>query len=80
MKVNLEIIKMNREKKKYTINDMAEKLNLANGSVYWKREAGHYKFKPEELMMVSKILGIPFKKLFLSESYSKLDINKEEVV
>ncbi len=79
MKMNLEVIKEKRIDKNYTINDMASKLNLANGSVYWKREAGQYKFKPEELMMVSKILGIPFSNLFLSNSYSKKEI-KEEVV
>lgn len=79
MKVNLEIIKEKRKDKKYTINDMANKLGLANGSVYWKREVGQYKFKPEEVMMVSKILGIPFKKLFLSEQYSKMEFSEEVV-
>lgn len=79
LKVNLEIIKTKRESEGYTTSEMADKLKLANGSLYWKREAGQYKFKPEEVMMVSEILGIPFKSLFLSESYSKKEINKEVV-
>lgn len=77
MKVNLLIIKEKRLEKKYTINDMALKLGLANGSMYWKREVGQYKFKPEEMMMISKILGIPFSKLFLSNRYSKMEISEE---
>lgn len=79
MKVNLDIIEKKRKTKGYTIYDMADKLKLTNGSMYWKREAGQCKFKPEEIMMVAKILQIPMNKLFLSEEYSKIEIESKEV-
>lgn len=80
MKVNLEIIKEKRKKNNLNIDEMARKLNLTNGSMYYKREAGQYKFKPEELMMVSKILKIPMNKLFLSNVYSKMEIKKDKQI
>lgn len=80
MRVNLELIKEKRKLKGYNIDDMAYKLNLTNGSMYYKREAGDYKFRPEELMMVAEILEIPFNELFLSVIYSKTEINSKQII
>lgn len=77
MTVNLKLIKEKRIEKGYTMDVMASKLGLTNGSMYSKRENGHYNFKAEELMMVSKILKIPFTHLFLSDSNSKMEISKQ---
>jgi len=80
MQVNLDIIKKNRTKKGYSIDDMAEKLGLTNGSMYWKRENGDYKFKAEEVMKISLLLEIPFENLFLTEGYSKIEYNNTNAI
>lgn len=82
MKLNLILIKEKRQEKGFNIDDMAKFLGLTNGSMYWKRENGDYKFKAEEVMKLSGILGVPFDRLFLSDVYSKLDIttNKDKQV
>lgn len=74
MKLNLPIIKEKRKAKGFNIDKMAELLGLTNGSMYWKRENGDYKFKAEEVMMLSSILEIPIENLFLSDEYSKTEI------
>lgn len=79
MILNLELIKQKRNERGLSIDEMAEKLSLTNGSMYWKREAGQYKFKPEELAVLSKVLRIPMTRLFLSKPYSKTEINKSVV-
>ncbi|WP_197431765.1 helix-turn-helix domain-containing protein [Lentibacillus sp. JNUCC-1] len=77
----MEIIKEKRKLKGYTINDMATSLGLTNASMYYKREAGQYKFKAEEVMMVARLLEIPMDKLFLSDQYSKIDITgKKQII
>lgn len=81
MKINLELIKKTRKEKGLYIDNMAEKLGLTNGSMYWKRENGDYKFKAEEVMKLSEILEIPFEQLFLSSEYSKMEIkNNKQVI
>ncbi len=80
MIINLNIIQEKRKKKGYTIEDMAKKLNLTNGSMYYKREVGQYKFKAEEIMMVSKTLQIPMSQLFLSDEYSKTETGSKKVI
>lgn len=74
MTINLEAIKDKRKQKGYNIDEMAKRLGLTNGSMYYKREVGQYKFKAEEIMLVAKILQIPMNKLFLSDGYSKTEI------
>lgn len=64
MKLNLALIKQKRLEKELNINEMAEYLGLANGSQYWKRENGDYKFKSQELPYLSEKLDIPFSELF----------------
>jgi len=64
MKINLNIILEKRKEKGYTIDNMAEMLNLTNGSMYCKREKGQYKFKAEEVLLLSEILNIPLRNLF----------------
>lgn len=59
---------------------MAKKLNLTNGSMYYKREVGQYKFKAEEVMMVAKILQIPMNQLFLSDEYSKIETKSKQAI
>ncbi|AUJ25152.1 helix-turn-helix domain-containing protein [Virgibacillus dokdonensis] len=73
MFVNLRIIKEKRKNEGYTIDDMSRKLGLTNGSMYYKREVGQYKFKAEELMEISNILRIPIELLFSSDKYSKIE-------
>lgn len=80
MTINLGLIKKTRKQNGYNIDEMAQKLGLTNGSMYWKRENGDYKFKAEEVMKLSVILEIPFEELFLSSQYSKIDINAKEVI
>ncbi|WP_339165422.1 helix-turn-helix transcriptional regulator [Siminovitchia sp. FSL W7-1587] len=80
MIINLNIILEKRKKKGYTIDDMAKKLNLTNGSMYYKREVGQYKFKAEEVMMVAKILQIPMNQLFLSDEYSKIETKSKQAI
>ena len=74
MKLNLNLIKEKRKDKGFNIEDMARKLKLTNGSMYYKREAGHYKFRAEEVMMLASILEIPMDQLFLSDGISKTEI------
>lgn len=76
MKVNLPLIKKMRADKEFNINQMAEFLNLSNGSQYWKRENGDYNFKISELPILSEKLNIPFDELFLSDTYSKTEITE----
>ncbi|MBO0430468.1 helix-turn-helix transcriptional regulator [Vagococcus fluvialis] len=66
-KVNLDLIKETRQDKGYSLNDMAIKLGFNNKSKYYRRETGEYKFQPEELPALAKILGIPIEKIFSSE-------------
>lgn len=75
--VNLPLIKSERLKRGYTLQDMAEKMNLYNKSAYFKRENGDYKFKPEEIPQVAAILNIPLEKFFTQEVY-KIEIKKKE--
>lgn len=75
MKLNLNLIKEKRKEKGYNIDEMAYKLGLTNGSMYYKREAGHYKFKAEEVMMLANILEIPLNHLFLSNEISETEIS-----
>ena len=80
MQVNLTLIKEKRQEKGFSIDEMAKFLGLTNGSMYWKRENGDYRFKAEEIMQLSEILGVPFDRLFLTTSYSKIEIpsNKDK--
>lgn len=79
MQVNLTLIKEKRQEKGFNIDEMAKFLGLTNGSMYWKRENGDYRFKAEEVMQLSEILGVPFDRLFLTTSYSKIEIpNKDK--
>jgi len=77
MKINLKLIKEQRTEKGFNIDEMASKLGLTNGSMYWKRENGDYKFKAEEVMKLSVVLEIPLEELFLSKPYSKTEIVKK---
>lgn len=80
MKINLVLIKKTRLLLGLNIDQMAEALDLTNGSMYWKRENGDYKFKAEEIMKLSNVLKIPMNDLFLSYENSKIDIQKSKNV
>ncbi|SFC53014.1 helix-turn-helix transcriptional regulator [Bacillus sp. UNCCL81] len=54
--INLKIIKNKRIEKGISLEEMANLLGLANGSVYYKREKGHYKFRPDELPILAHTL------------------------
>lgn len=79
VKINLDLIKKLRKKKGYNIDQMAEVLGLTNGSMYWKRENGNYKFKAEELMKLANVLNVSMNDLFLSDSNSEIEIVEKEV-
>ena len=54
--INLDIIRNKRIEKGISLEKMAKLLSLANGSVYYKRENGDYKFRPEELPILARTL------------------------
>lgn len=62
--INLNLIKEQRKKAKYTLQEMADTLGLKSKSDYFKRENGDTNFKSTELPIISKKLKIPMKKIF----------------
>lgn len=65
--VNLSLIKKQRDKAKFTLQEMADSLGLKSKSDYFKRENGDTNFKITELPILSKKLKIPMKKIFKSK-------------
>lgn len=66
-KVNLELIKEKRKEKGYSLKKMADLMGFSDKAKYYRREAGEYSFKPEELPHVAKLLNIPISKIFTLE-------------
>lgn len=71
--VNLILIKKKRIEKGYSLQEMAELIGFSDKVKYYRRETGEYNFKPEEIPLVAKTLGIPVKKFFV-QKVSKIEI------
>lgn len=69
--VNLNLIKETRRQRGISMDQMADKLKLANRSVYSKRENGLAKFKPEELPALCSILELSLNAIFLPKMFTK---------
>ncbi|EMF0109707.1 helix-turn-helix domain-containing protein [Enterococcus hirae] len=63
--VNLKLIKEKREEKGYSLDKMAKLMGFKDKAKYYRREAGEYNFKPEEIPCVANLLGIPLSKIFI---------------
>ncbi|MFC4771917.1 helix-turn-helix domain-containing protein [Enterococcus hermanniensis] len=74
--VNLKLIKEKRKEKGYSFRKMADLMGFNDKAKYYRRETGEYKFNPEELPVVAKILGIPISKIFILK-VSKIETKKE---
>ena len=72
--INLSLIKGQRKKAKFTLQEMADTLGLKSKSDYFKRENGDTNFKSTELPILSKKLKIPMKKIF-KVNVEKIEIN-----
>ncbi|MDT2845507.1 helix-turn-helix domain-containing protein [Enterococcus thailandicus] len=80
-KVNLKLIKQKRELKGYSLKEMADLMGFNDKAKYYRREAGEYNFKSEELPQLAKILNIPISKIFTHEVAKKETyVNNKEVV
>ncbi|MDT2597097.1 helix-turn-helix domain-containing protein [Enterococcus dongliensis] len=74
--VNLKLIKEKRVEKGYSFSKIADLMGFNDKAKYYRREKGEYKFNPEELPAVAKILDIPISKIFVLK-VSKIETNKE---
>lgn len=72
--INLSLIKEQRKKAKFTLQEMADTLGLKSKSDYFKRENGDTKFKSTELPILSKKLKIPMGKIFKA-NVEKIETN-----
>ena len=74
--LDLELIKERRKKNGFTQRQMADKLGLSNGSVYYKYESGAYALKAEMLPALAKILKCDINNFF-KENISKTKLNQK---
>lgn len=70
--VNLDLIKKERLKKGYSLQEMAFNIGLNDKVKYYRRESGEYNFKAEEIPLICNSLGIPLKKIF-TQKVSKIE-------
>lgn len=64
MEINYKFIKERRKALKLTQEEVAERLNLCNGSQYSKIERGEYRLRAEWLPVLAKILRCSMTKFF----------------
>ncbi|WP_125710139.1 helix-turn-helix domain-containing protein [Lacticaseibacillus porcinae] len=64
--INLELIQNTRESKGVSLTHMAKVLGLPSAEKYSRREKGEYRFRATEIPAVSRELGIPYEKIFVS--------------
>ena len=64
MEINYKFIKERRKALKLTQEEVAERLNLCNGSQYSKIERGEYRLRAEWLPVLAKILKCSITKFF----------------
>lgn len=79
-KVNLKLIKQKRELKGYSLKEMANLMGFNDKAKYYRREAGEYNFKPEELPQIAKILNIPISKIFTLEVSKKETLTNDKEI
>ena len=65
-----ERLKEIREKKGYTIEDMAQVINKSPCN-YFKKENGNVKFSVNEALIISKFLKCTVEKIFFKEKLSE---------
>lgn len=63
-KLNISLIRKQRREKNISARYMSKMLGISESS-YSRRESGDANFKAEELPTVSKVLDIPFEKIFI---------------
>ena len=72
-----EKLKEIREKKGYTIEDMAQIINKSPCN-YFKKENGDVKFSVNEALVISKFLKSKVEKIFFKEEFSDNETKGEE--
>lgn len=65
--IDLKLIKDQRIKKGFTLQQMAGRLGLDSKSNYYKRENGDTSFKSSELPVLSKVLDIDMQHFFIKK-------------
>ncbi len=65
MNINYAFLRERRKELKLTQEEIAEKLNICNGSQYSKIERGEYRLRAEWLPMLAKILKCSMSKFFI---------------
>lgn len=70
--VNLVLIKQRRKEMRIPLQEMAETLGLRNASSYMKYENGTYKFKAEQLPIVSNKLRLKMNEIFFVNNIAKI--------
>ena len=70
-----ERLKEEREKKGYTIEDMAEVINKSPCN-YFKKENGDVKFSVNEALQISKFLKCQVEKIFFKDELSENEKTK----
>lgn len=63
--VNIKLIKQRRIEEGLTLKQMADALGIESKANYYKRENGDTKFKSSELPIISDVLNIDYKKIFI---------------
>lgn len=63
-RINLSLIKKLREKNNWSQANLAQVLGLNSPDKYTRRENGDYKFKADELKVLSELYKIPMEKFF----------------
>lgn len=64
--LDLKYIKQLRLENHYSQAELARLLGLKSTDKYYRREQGDYKFKPEELSILSDLFNTPMEKFFTS--------------
>lgn len=73
-----EKLKELREKKGYTIDDLANIIGKSAPN-YYKKENGDVKFSVNEALLISEFLKTKVEKIFFKEELSENEENKEEL-
>ena len=76
--VDLNKIRQARRHKGYSMQYMADKLEISGKSSYFQREKGKVPFKATELQQVADILGLDSKKI-LRKTYRKSNKEPEAI-
>ena len=77
-KINLQLIKQQRERYHYTMQEMADFLGLKTRADYFKRENGDTRFAAAEMPILSKTLHMPIGRFF-TQGVDKIETKKKEL-